>query len=140
VSVKIRLKRIGRKKQPTYRVVVIESRSARGGKEIEIVGHYSPYKLDKPLEINLPKISEWQGKGAIPSLAVLKLMRRAESGEGAGSIPAKEKPAKKAPPPVETAPPAEVPKPEPEPEPAAEHEESENTEEASGDDNPEPEA
>lgn len=81
MSVKIRLKRIGRKKQPTYRIVVVDSRCARGGREIEVLGSYTPYKKDKPLSFDTVKYSDWRSKGAIPSEAVVKLSRRAKSGK-----------------------------------------------------------
>jgi len=77
VSVKIRLKRIGRKKQPTYRIVVTESRNPRGGKVIESVGYYSPYNKDKSLVIDTERIQTWSDKGAITTDAVKKLIRRA---------------------------------------------------------------
>jgi ribosomal protein S16 len=79
VSVKIRLQRLGRKKQPTYRIVVTESRNARSGKIIEAIGNYTPYKQDKPLVVDLDKIDFWRGKGAIPTDAVTKLIRRARN-------------------------------------------------------------
>jgi small subunit ribosomal protein S16 len=91
VSVKIRLQRIGRKKQPTYRIVVTESRNPRGGKIIEVVGNYTPYRKDKPLVINVEKIDDWRSKGAITTEAVVKLLRRGRTAGGAEAKPAKTK-------------------------------------------------
>ena len=82
MSVKIRLKKIGRKKQPTYRIVVIDSHNPLKGAEIENLGSYTPYKKDKPLKLDLQKVAEWQSKGAKPSDAVIKLIKRAKSGNG----------------------------------------------------------
>lgn len=81
MSVKIRLKRIGRKKQPTYRIVVTESRNPRGGKVIDTLGHYTPYLKDKPLEIDYDRLDEWHKKGAIQSDAVTRIIRRARRGD-----------------------------------------------------------
>jgi small subunit ribosomal protein S16 len=90
VSVKIRLKRIGRKKQPTFRIVVTESRNPRGGEVIEVVGNYTPYKKDKPLIIDFERVDKWRSTGAIPTEAVLRLLRQARG----GPKPAVEKKAK----------------------------------------------
>lgn len=78
MSVKIRLKRIGRKKQPSYRVVVTESRNSRSGEIIECVGNYCPYVKGKTLNLNLERIAEWRNKGAIPSESVLRLIKIAK--------------------------------------------------------------
>jgi len=75
VSVKIRLKRIGKKKQPTYRIVVAESRSSRDGSVIDTVGYYSPYLKDKPLRLDMERFEEWRSKGAIPTESVKRLVR-----------------------------------------------------------------
>ncbi len=89
MAVKIRLKRIGRKKQPTYRIVVMESRNPRDGKVIETVGTYTPYRKDKPFAIKLDRVEEWRSKGAKPTEAVLTLLRRARR-ESAGPVAAPE--------------------------------------------------
>jgi small subunit ribosomal protein S16 len=95
VSVKIRLKRIGRKKQPTFRIVVTESQNPRGGKVIESVGNYAPYKKDKPLTIDLSRVDLWRERGAITTDAVSRLLRQARSGVGPEQAAAR-KPAKAA--------------------------------------------
>jgi small subunit ribosomal protein S16 len=71
--VKIRLRRMGAKKQPTYRFVVADSRSPRDGKFIEILGHYNPRTEPKTLEVDEIKAREWLAKGAQPTLTVQRL-------------------------------------------------------------------
>ena len=73
--VKIRLRRIGKKKQPTYRVVVTDSRSPRDGRFIEAIGRYSPRSEPSEVIIDTEKATEWLGKGAQPSDAVAKLLQ-----------------------------------------------------------------
>ncbi len=72
--VKIRLRRIGKKKQPTYRVVVADSRSSRDGRFIEAIGRYAPRSEPSLVEIDREKALEWLGKGAQPTEAVTKLL------------------------------------------------------------------
>ena len=71
--VKIRLRRMGSKKQPTYRFVVADVRSPRDGRFIEILGHYNPRTEPKTVEINEEKVREWLAKGAQPSDTVRRL-------------------------------------------------------------------
>lgn len=99
MSVKIRLQRIGRKKQPTFRIVVTESRNSRGGNIIESVGNYTPYRKDKPLTVDLDRVEFWRSKGAIPTEAVIRLVRQARKSPEAGLPVEKKKKAK----PVEVA-------------------------------------
>lgn len=74
MSVKIRLKRMGAKKRPFYRVVIADSRSPRDGRFIETVGTYNP--ITQPAEINLDeaKILSWLSNGAQPSDTVRNLL------------------------------------------------------------------
>ncbi len=72
--VKIRLKRMGKRKQPYYRLVVIDSRRSRDGKYIESVGHYNP--RDKKLIINKERVEYWLAKGAQPSNTAGRLWKR----------------------------------------------------------------
>lgn len=72
--VKIRLRRIGKKGAPTYRVVVADSRSPRDGRFIESIGNYNPGPNPSVIEIDGPKALEWIGKGAQPSQAVTRLL------------------------------------------------------------------
>ena len=72
----IRLARIGKKKQPSYRIVVIEKTRRRNGRFVEIVGHYNP--LTKPAAIRLDKerIQHWLSCGAQPSETVRSFIRK----------------------------------------------------------------
>jgi small subunit ribosomal protein S16 len=77
VAVHIRLRRTGRSKKPAYRVVVADSRAARDGRFIEIIGHYDPLTQPPTIKIELDKAAEWIKKGAQPSNTVRSLMARA---------------------------------------------------------------
>jgi small subunit ribosomal protein S16 len=72
--VRIRLRRMGAKKQPTYRFVVSDARSPRDGRFIEIVGHYNPRTEPKTVVVNDEKVKEWLAKGAQPSDPVRRLL------------------------------------------------------------------
>jgi small subunit ribosomal protein S16 len=74
--VKIRLRRTGKTKQPSYRVVVADSRSPRDGKFIEIIGHYNPIRQPKVLEIKADRARYWLSVGAQPTETVVKLLQR----------------------------------------------------------------
>jgi small subunit ribosomal protein S16 len=71
--VRIRLRRMGAKKQPTYRFVVSDARSPRDGRFIEILGHYNPRTEPKTVVVNGDKAKEWIAKGAQPSDPVRRL-------------------------------------------------------------------
>ena len=71
--VKIRLRRMGAKKQPTYRFVVADAKSPRDGKFLEILGHYNPRTEPKTLVVNQDKAKAWLEKGAQPSDPVRRL-------------------------------------------------------------------
>jgi small subunit ribosomal protein S16 len=73
--VKLRLMRMGKKKQPTYRVVVADSRSPRDGRFIEIVGHYDPRREPSVISIDNDKAAAWLRKGAQPTETVAKLLK-----------------------------------------------------------------
>ena len=75
--VRIRLTRVGATKQPTYRVVVADSRSARDSRAIETIGHYNP--RTEPIEVNIDadKAKAWLAKGAKPSDTVERLFKNA---------------------------------------------------------------
>ena len=75
MAVKMRLTRVGSKKNPIYRVVVADSRSPRDGKFIEIVGRYNPQTDPSTIELDEQKVKDWLGKGAQPSAAVQKLLK-----------------------------------------------------------------
>ncbi|MFL6242737.1 MAG: 30S ribosomal protein S16 [Acidimicrobiia bacterium] len=71
---KIRLMRMGKKKQPTYRVVVADSRSPRDGRNIETIGHYRPRQEPAAADIDGEKALAWLRKGAQPTEQVQKLL------------------------------------------------------------------
>lgn len=95
---KIRLKRIGRKGQPHYRVVVVESSKPRDGAIVSDLGHYSP--LDKPstFQINKEAAAEWLKKGAQPSDTVRQFFVKLDLAKAKrrGSVQSKGRKAKKA--------------------------------------------
>ena len=80
MSVKIRLRRVGRKKQPSYRMIVTESGNPRGGSYLDTVGFYNPQRRPAELRIDLSKVDEWLGKGAGMSETVESLVRKARRG------------------------------------------------------------
>ena len=75
MAVKLRLTRIGSKKNPIYRVVAADSRSPRDGKFIEIVGRYNPQHDPSLIEIDETKAKAWLEKGAQPTASVAKLLK-----------------------------------------------------------------
>jgi small subunit ribosomal protein S16 len=77
VAVHIRLRRTGRTKKPAYRVVVADSRAARDGRFIEVIGHYNPLTDPPTIKIELEKATEWIRKGAQPTSTVRTLLARA---------------------------------------------------------------
>ena len=85
MAVRIRLTRVGATKQPTYRVVVADSRSARDSRAIDTIGHYNPRTEPIELNVDADKAKEWLAKGAQPSDTVLRLLR------SAGIVPAGKK-------------------------------------------------
>ena len=75
MAVRIRLTRVGATKQPTYRMVVADSRSARDSRAIETIGHYNPRTDPIELNIDADKAKAWLAKGAQPSDTVVRLLR-----------------------------------------------------------------
>lgn len=74
--VRIRLRRVGAKKQPSYRVVVADSESPRDGRFLETLGSYNP-RTDPPfMEVNEERVLYWLGIGAQPSEAVLRILKK----------------------------------------------------------------
>lgn len=79
MSVKIRLKRLGTKKRPYYRIVVMDSRAPRDGRTLEEVGLYHPIEeQDKQLRLEEERIKEWISRGAQPTDTVRKLLNSRE--------------------------------------------------------------
>jgi small subunit ribosomal protein S16 len=75
MAVKLRLTRIGSKKNPIYRVVAADSRSPRDGKFLEIVGRYNPQHDPSLIEFDEAKVKTWLDKGALPTASVAKLLK-----------------------------------------------------------------
>ena len=75
MAVRMRLTRVGSKKNPVYRVVVADSRSPRDGKFIEIVGRYNPQSDPSLIEFDEARVKNWLEKGATPSDTVAKLLK-----------------------------------------------------------------
>ncbi len=75
MAVRMRLTRVGSKKNPIYRVVVADSRSPRDGKFIEIVGRYNPQTDPSLIEFDEAKVKDWLSKGVQPSDAVSRLLK-----------------------------------------------------------------
>jgi small subunit ribosomal protein S16 len=111
VAVKIRLMRVGKKKQPSYRVVVADSRSPRDGRFIEIIGRYAPRQEPSAVEIDTDKAVSWLRKGAQPTEQVAKLLDvtgvwdafKSATGSEAAAKPKPKTPKPKTPKPVEAA-------------------------------------
>ncbi|MHB1392000.1 MAG: 30S ribosomal protein S16 [Clostridia bacterium] len=76
MSVKIRLRRMGAKKAPFYRLVVADSRSPRDGKFIEEIGYYNPITEPAEIKIDGEKAKKWLDNGAQPSDTVRKLLKK----------------------------------------------------------------
>ena len=77
MSVKIRLRRTGRKKQPMYRIVIADSRSPRDGKFIEVIGQYAPRQGEQALNLKSDRVNYWLDSGAQPTDTVRSLLRKA---------------------------------------------------------------
>lgn len=75
MAVKMRLKRMGQKKAPFYRIVVADSRSPRDGKFIEEIGYYDPTKEPSVIKINEELAKKWLSTGAQPTDTVGKLLK-----------------------------------------------------------------
>ena len=77
MATRIRLRRMGRKKQPEYRIVVAEKTAARDGRFIDTIGHYRPRENPAVVQVDADKARAWLAKGATPSVTVHSLFKRA---------------------------------------------------------------
>jgi small subunit ribosomal protein S16 len=77
MAVRIRLKRVGAKNSPVYRIVVADARSPRDGKFIEEIGTYQPLKKNDNVALNLDRVKFWLGRGAQPSETVASFIKKA---------------------------------------------------------------
>ena len=119
MAVKIRLMRVGKKKQPTYRVVVADARSPRDGRFLEIIGQYAPRQEPSSVTLDNDRALHWLNAGAQPTQSAAKLLQIAgvwdayknANGKTAAALPKpktpKAKTAKPAPEPAAEAAPAE---------------------------------
>jgi len=85
MATRIRLRRVGRRKQPTYRIVVAEKQAARDGRFIESLGHYNPRTKPATLAVNAERARHWIDEGATPSDTVRALLKKAGVFEAAQS-------------------------------------------------------
>ncbi|MEE1186285.1 MAG: 30S ribosomal protein S16 [Acutalibacteraceae bacterium] len=76
MAVKIRLRRMGAKKAPFYRIVVADSRSPRDGRFIDEVGYYNPISEPVELKVDAEKVTKWIGNGAQPTDTVKALLKK----------------------------------------------------------------
>ena len=76
--VTMRLSRIGSKKRPYYRIVVIDKRRARNGRFLEVIGQYNPIANPVQMEVNAERAQHWLSKGAEPSETVRSILRKKE--------------------------------------------------------------
>lgn len=76
MAVKIRLRRMGAKKTPFYRVVVADSRYPRDGRFIEEIGYYNPLTEPKEIKIDAEKAKQWMANGAQPTETVKALLKK----------------------------------------------------------------
>ena len=88
MSVKIRMKRVGTKNTPAYRIIVADGRSPRDGKFIEIIGNYDPKKAGANSNIDLDRADYWVGKGAQPSVTVASIIKKARKAATAAAAAA----------------------------------------------------
>ncbi len=77
MSVKIRLRREGRKGQPSYRIVVADSEAPRDGSFVEMLGHYFPRAKGKQFDVDVALVKKWLGRGATPSETCQSILKRA---------------------------------------------------------------
>ncbi len=76
MALRIRLRRTGAKKQPSYRVVVADSQAPRDGSFVEIIGHYNPLTDPATVKIDADRAKHWLKHGALPSDRVAKLLQK----------------------------------------------------------------
>ena len=79
----IRMRRLGAKKRPFFRVVVIDSHAARDGRALEVLGHYNPTTVPETFQLNHQRLEHWLTRGAQPSDTLRTLLTRHPAGEAA---------------------------------------------------------
>ncbi len=73
---RIRLARVGKKKQASYRIVVMDQRKARNSEYVEVVGHYNPRQTPSAINLKAERVQYWLGQGAQPTDTVRSFLRR----------------------------------------------------------------
>jgi small subunit ribosomal protein S16 len=101
MSVRVRLTRVGNKKNPIWRVVVADQRSPRDGRFIETIGHYNPQTEPSTIRIDEDRLQHWLARGAQPTGSVKQLVKAYSKSGGAAAVAT---PAEAEPAPVEAAP------------------------------------
>lgn len=84
--VRIRLRRMGAKKKPTYRIVVTHKQAPRDGRFIEVIGTYNPHTDPEDVTIEADRVRHWLSVGAQPSESVERILRRLELIDGSGKL------------------------------------------------------
>jgi len=87
MSVRVRLTRVGSKKNPIWRVVVADQRSSRDGRFIETIGHYNPQTEPSTIRIDEERLQHWLARGAQPSGSVKQLVKAYSKSGGASAAP-----------------------------------------------------
>jgi small subunit ribosomal protein S16 len=93
MSVRVRLTRVGSKKNPIWRVVVADQRSPRDGRFIETIGHYNPQTEPSTIRIDEERLQHWLARGAQPTGTVKQLVKAYSKGGGAAAAVAEPTPA-----------------------------------------------
>jgi small subunit ribosomal protein S16 len=88
MAVRIRMKRVGAKNAPVFRIVVADSRSPRDGKFIEEIGTYHPRKKGDNFTLDLPRAQYWVSKGALPSETVASFIKKAGKSAATAAVAA----------------------------------------------------
>ncbi len=83
MAVRIRLTRQGSKKKPFYRIVAADSEAPRDGSFLEVLGTYNPMVEPPKIEVKQDRVSHWLGKGAIPTVTVKQILKKAKETEQA---------------------------------------------------------
>ena len=86
MATRIRLRRVGQKKQPEYRIVVAEKTDARDGRFIETLGYYRPRSNPAEIQVDAERARNWLAQGATPSDTVRSLLKKAGVFDAAGAV------------------------------------------------------
>jgi small subunit ribosomal protein S16 len=95
MAVRLRLRRVGARKDPVWRVVVADQRSPRDGRVIETIGHYNPQSAPSTVRIDCARADYWLARGAQPSQAVARLLKIARQAPAPSAQAASAEPAER---------------------------------------------